>query len=225
MLRIEDLAVTADPRSDRPLIAGLSLTVGRGEAVAVTGPSGCGKTTLLRSIVGLIDPLNGTVTLDDKTPPVVGWPTFRSRVCLVPQRPTLTDHTIQSNLARPFNFKSTAGHYDPDRARALLDRAGLSDEVGRSAATLSQGQQQRVCLVRSLLIAPDVLLLDEPTSALDSEAVKLVEALLANEMAERGLSVLIATHDTTQAQRFCTRVLDLSPLCVNKKTVGEPAHA
>ena len=217
VLRTDHLTVSADTRDGRPLIAGLSLTVGRGEAISVTGPSGCGKSTLLRSIAGLIDPVAGAVTLHGKTPGETGWPDFRRRVCLLPQRPTLTDHSIESNFVRPFCFRSAVGRFDPDRARALVERVGLGDAIGRSAAKLSEGQQQRVCLVRALLIDPDVLLLDEPTSALDGEAARRVELLLAGEMTGRGLGVLIATHDPAQAQRLCTRVIDLTPWRVTEE--------
>jgi ABC-type multidrug transport system ATPase subunit len=221
VLRTDQLTVSADTPGARPLIAGLSLTVGRGQVVGVTGPSGCGKTTLLRSIAGLIDIVAGTITLENKSPHDLGWPSFRRRVCLVPQRPVVWDGSVGSNLQRPFDFGSPGKTYDAPRAEALLDRVGLSGAIDQEAATLSEGQRQRVCLVRALLIGSDVLLLDEPTSALDGKAVGRVETVLADEVSARGLGILIATHDPAQAQRVCTCVVDLSPLCVGR----EATHA
>jgi ABC-type iron transport system FetAB ATPase subunit len=221
VLRTDQLTISADTWGGRPLIAGLSLTVDRSQVVGVTGPSGCGKTTLLRSIAGLIDITAGTITLENTSPHDLGWPAFRRRVCLVPQRPVVWDGSVRSNLQRPFEFETIGTTYDAPRAEALLDRMGLSGVIDQEAATLSEGQRQRVCLVRSLLIESDVLLLDEPTSALDGKAVGRVEAVLADEVSTRGLGVLIATHDPVQAQRICTRVMDLSSLCVG----GEAAHA
>jgi UDP-glucose/iron transport system ATP-binding protein len=225
VLRTDHLTVSADHRSRRPLIADLTLAVGRGEAVGVTGPSGCGKSTLLRSVAGLIDPIDGTVTLDDKTPAEIGWPKFRSRVSLVPQRPVVWDGTVLSNLQRPYAFRSSSHSFTPEVGREMLACVGLGSKIDSQATELSEGERQRVCLVRSLLTKPDFVLLDEPTSALDGEAVAWVEALLAREMAENGLGILIATHDTAQAQRFCARVIDLSPLCVAGEAAGEVADA
>lgn len=210
MLRIDHLKVSADPLGGRPLIARLSLTVGPGEAVGVTGPSGCGKTTLLRSIAGLIDPVGGAVTLDGKTPGEIGWPIFRRRVSLVPQRPIVWDGTVWSNLQRPSAFRSVGNTIDSDYADGTLERVGLVDKLGTQATELSEGERQRVCLVRAILARPDFILLDEPTSALDGESVREVEALLTQEMTGNGLGILIATHTSRFADRFCTRSIDLS---------------
>ncbi len=221
MLCINQLQVTADPWSDHPLIAGLSLTVNPGEAMGVTGPSGCGKSTLLRSIAGLIDPVGGAVTLGGKTPDEVGWPNFRSRVCLVPQRPVVWEESVVSNLQRPFAFGSVGQTFDPGDAEGMLEHVGLIDMPGAQATTLSEGERQRVCLVRALIAQPGFILLDEPTSALDGDAVRWVEALLAREMAERNLGVLIATHDREQAERLCSRVIDLSAFIPGREAVAD----
>ncbi len=210
MLSVEQLTITADPRSHQPLLDLLSLTVNPGQAVGLIGPSGCGKTTLLRSIAALIDPLAGTVTLDNKTLAEIGWPTFRTRVTLVPQRPVVWDGTVWGNLQRPHAFQSVSNTIDSDHANHTLERVGLIDKLNSQATELSEGERQRICLIRALLTKPDFILLDEPTSALDSESAQQVQSLLTQQMADNALGILIATHADQFADRFCTRTIDLS---------------
>lgn len=209
MLQVNGLSVSA---GGKVLLKGIHLSLRKGELVALCGPSGCGKTTLLRALAGLVDPAEGEVLLADAHPAQMGWPLFRRRVVLVDQRPVLLPGTVEENLALPFTYGVSQGAPFPEAdALALLEAFGVSRQrFSQEARSLSQGQQQRVCLARALLLKPDVLLLDEPTSALDPEAVSSVEGTLASETRRRGLSALIVTHDREQAGRLCDRSLDLS---------------
>ena len=222
VLSVEQLTITADPRSHQPLLDPLSLTVNPGQAVGLIGPSGCGKTTLLRSIAALIDPLTGAVTLDNKTPAEIGWPAFRRRVTLVPQRPVVWDGTVWDNIQRPHAFQSVKNTIDSDYAERTLELVGLIDKLNSQATELSEGERQRICLVRSLLAKPDFILLDEPTSALDSESIQRVQALLTQQMADNSLGILIATHANHFADRFCTRTINLSTHSLARQ---EPTNA
>jgi len=220
------MAASSQPRSS-PLIAvqgcavasggvrlleGVDVTAHAGELVGLTGPSGCGKSTLLRAIAGLIDPAGGEVRFQGQAPEEMGWPEYRSRVLLVAQRPVLLDKTVEENLARPFTYRRAAVIFPRERAESLLERLGLGNgRMGQPARSLSVGQQQRVCLVRALLLRPDVLLLDEPTSALDEEAADAVETLVSEEAATGRLSALIVSHDRAQVTRWCARTVDLAP--------------
>jgi putative ABC transport system ATP-binding protein len=208
LLRIERLTVAA---ADRTLLAEVDLTLTPGEFVALRGPSGSGKTTLLRSICGLIDASGGEVRFRGKVPDAIGWPTFRRGVVLVDQRPVLFDDTVRSNLARPFTYRAAHGaRFSSDAGERLLERFGLNPRVmSQPARSLSQGEQQRVSLIRALLLDPPVLLLDEPTSALDEESISLVEQALVGEGRERGLAALVVTHDRRQAERLCDRTIEL----------------
>src|SRR5204863_563046 len=115
------------------------------------------------------------------------------------------------NLRRPFSYRSASGAFPQERAREFWERVGMGT-VGweQNARTLSVGQQQRLCLIRALLLESPVLLLDEPTSALEPESVGSVEALLVTEGGRRGLACLIVTHSPEQARRLCGRTLDLA---------------
>jgi len=163
-------------------------------------------------VAGLVDPAEGDVLLDGASPEELGWPGFRRRVVLVDQRPVLLPGSVEENLVLPFTYSVSKNRGFPrEEALALLKAFGVSGErMAQEARSLSQGQQQRVCLARAFLLKPDVLLLDEPTSALDPEAVSSVEGTLATETRRRGLSALIVTHDREQARRLCDRAIDLT---------------
>lgn len=216
LLRIEHLSVAA---GDRTLLAEFDLTLAAGEFVALSGPSGSGKTTLLRSICGLIDPSGGEIRFRGEHPDTIGWPAFRREVVLVDQRPVLCDDTVRANLARPFGYRSAGSTSFPAQAaERLLERFGLDRGLmSQAARSLSEGEQQRVSLVRALLLDPPVLLLDEPTSALDEESVSLVEGALVGQARRRGLAALIVTHDRLQAERLCDRTVELRQFAVARR--------
>jgi putative ABC transport system ATP-binding protein len=216
-LRGRGLAVEAGTR----LLSGLDLDVAPGEVCAVTGASGVGKTTLLRALAGLIDFAEGEVRLGGQIPADIGWPTFRRRVVYVAQRPALHEESVEATLARPFRYRSAKGAFSAGRAEELLARVGVGAErLSQEARSLSVGQQQRVCVVRGLLVEPEFLLADEPTSALDAEAVRAVEELLREEAHLRQMGVLVVTHDAAQAERFCDRRIDLGPFAAPEKAIG-----
>jgi ABC-type multidrug transport system ATPase subunit len=194
----------------RTLLADLSFEAPAGARVGLLGPSGCGKTTLLRGLAGLVDPLGGDVRLDGATAGAVGWPQWRRQVTYVAQQPYMLDGDVRANLARPFGYRGAGGRaFDEARSRRWLERVHLDPAcLTQEARTLSVGQRQRVALVRALALEPRVLLLDEPTGALDAGAAEAVEALLV-ERNEVGAAVVLVTHDRAQAERWCTRVIDL----------------
>lgn len=188
MLVVEGLA--------RPGLGPLSLSLGRGECVALCGPSGAGKSLLLRAIADL-DPAEGRVSLDGRDRRAVPAPHWRRQVGYVPAEPGWWADTV-------------AEHMGWSAAEALARRLGLPEGMGQAAvARLSTGERQRLALIRALLVAPAVLLLDEPTSALDKESRDAVEDVLA-ERRRAGLAVLWVTHDPAQAERVASRVLNLA---------------
>jgi putative ABC transport system ATP-binding protein len=195
----------------KPLHSGMDFSLAPGELVAVTGPSGAGKTTLLRTVVGLQDAGAGEVLLRGRTPGQWGWPEFRRQVVLVSQKPILLEMSVEENLRRPFAYRSATSPFPEDRARRLMDELGVrAERMEQAARTLSVGQQQRVSLIRALLLEPPVLCLDEPTSALDPDAAGRVQRLISAEAAQRGLAALVVTHSAVQAEEWCSRQLVLT---------------
>jgi ABC-type iron transport system FetAB ATPase subunit len=191
-------------------IGPLDIDLEAGACVALVGPSGSGKTTLLRSWARLIEPMEGELRLDGALPEHYGWPRFRRALHYLSQRPALGDGTLRDTLERPFTFESSPSDFDLEAALALLEDLGLGGmDLDRRPSTFSEGEQQRVALVRALLLEPLCLLLDEPTSALDEESVSQVEALLAARREGTGMAVIWITHDRQQVARVSSRVLEL----------------
>ena len=196
---------------DAPLLSNVGLDAARGELVAVVGPSGAGKTTLLRALAGLIPATSGEVTLDGRSPTEIGWPNYRRSVVYVAQQPALLDTTVAANLERPFSYTGNDKPFPVDTAKRWLDQLRVgSGRLNQSACSLSVGQQQRVSLVRALLVEPDFILLDEPTSGLDEDTSARTEQLLC-QLADGGdLGGLVVTHDKALAERLCQRVVDIT---------------
>jgi putative ABC transport system ATP-binding protein len=208
-LALQEVAVASNGVA---LLRDLSFELRSGEMLAVVGPSGCGKTTLLRTINQLIDAPAGTISLNGRRPEEVGYPQWRRQVILLDQRPVLLDETVEANLRRPFDYATAEQAFPAEQAATLLDELGVGRKrLSQGARSLSVGQQQRVCLIRALLLGPQVLLMDEPTSALDPESVQAVEKRVAHEVHEHGLAALVVTHDRGQIERLCDRHCDLKP--------------
>lgn len=206
---------------DRVALNGVSLDVDRGELVGLLGPNGSGKSTTLAVAAGLLDPLEGVVTVaglrrrDDPRG-------FASRVGLVPQSCALYDElSATSNLTFFGQLYGLSGCNLRKRVGRALGRAGLADRAGHRVGTLSGGMKQRVNLAAALLHDPPVLLLDEPTAALDPTSREEWLADLAR-LRDDGHAVLFSTHHLDEADRGCDRiaVLDRGELVA----VGPPAE-
>jgi tungstate transport system ATP-binding protein len=181
-----------------------SLSIRRGEVLALVGPSGSGKSTLLRLLNFLEPPSAGSLIFDGRPagsdPPL----TERRRVTAVFQRPALLHRSVAANIGYGLGLR---GEKLPvDKLAAWLDRLGLIHLARQSAPKLSAGESQRVALVRALAVRPDVLLLDEPTANLDPYNVSLIEQVVAEEHAAAGMTVVWVTHDIFQARRVADRV-------------------
>ena len=177
-----------------------------GGAMCIAGPSGSGKSTLLRLLNRLVDPDRGSVLYhgqDVREREVLG---LRREVCLVPQLPALLEGSAADNI----RYAGQLAGKEPDVAR-LLDLAGLDESFAeRDCTRLSVGEQQRVMLARALALEPALLLLDEPTSALDEAARDAVERTLLELRERLGVSWVLVTHDSEQAERMADWVLRLS---------------
>ncbi|MDZ7817032.1 MAG: ATP-binding cassette domain-containing protein [Planctomycetota bacterium] len=207
LLQITDMTVAL---GDTVLLKGFEISLSKGECVAILGPSGSGKTTLLRTITGLIDAPRGNILYRGKPREEFTFPAFRRKAVLVEQQPSLFDMSVEKNLRKPFEYHSARnGGFDEERAKNLLKRVGLADRWNQNATSLSVGQQQRLALVRGLLVEPEMLLLDEPTSALDAAAVDMVEGMLCEEMRGIGCTALVVSHSEEQAERMCGRKIRL----------------
>jgi len=173
----------------------VSLELASSGVTVVAGPSGAGKSTLLRMCNRLEVPTSGSIRLDGVELTTMDPRALRRRVGMVFQRPVVFAGTVRDNLR-------VADHrVDETGCGAALARAGLDAEfLDRQADDLSGGEAQRLCVARSLLTEPQILLMDEATSALDVDARLTVERL-ARTLADSGTPVVWVTHDLDQAER------------------------
>ncbi|MDO5621131.1 MAG: ABC transporter ATP-binding protein [Paracoccus sp. (in: a-proteobacteria)] len=191
----------------------LSLTVARGEVVALVAPSGAGKSTLLH-IAGLLDtPDSGRIVVNGRD---MTGQSDRARTEARRQdlgfiyqfHHLLPEFSAAENIILPQLANGVAQTAARDRALMLLDRVGLSARADHRPAALSGGEQQRVAFCRALANQPALLLADEPTGNLDPETSDRVFAVLMDLVRETGLSALIATHNHDLAARM-DRVIGL----------------
>ena len=184
-------------REDRPLFREVNLTVERGDLIIVRGASGSGKSSFLRLLNRIQDPSAGRILFEGRSIEAPSVASLRRRVAYIHQTPALIEDTIAANLLLPFRFKACREIPIPskDDLRSLLARFLSADlALDEPAGTLSVGQKQRLCLIRSLLLRPEVLLPDEPTSALDPESAAIVEREILRANVEDGVTVVMATH-------------------------------
>ncbi|MFC4540946.1 amino acid ABC transporter ATP-binding protein [Halosolutus amylolyticus] len=205
---------------DELVFDGVSLSVSPGEVVAVIGPSGVGKSTLLRLLALFDAPDAGTIAYEGTDVWALSDERrleYRRRVGMVFQEASLFDASVRRNAAYGLRVRQPW----PDRIRhefarfvggangtgdaiEALETVGLAEKGDQNAESLSGGEAQRVAFARALAYDPDVLLLDEPTSDLDPRNTAVIEDAVL-EARDRGIGVVVATHDMHQARRVADR--------------------
>ena len=181
-------------------LAGIELTLQRGERLALIGANGSGKTTLLRLLHGLLPASEGQrvvhpLRAEQRLP----------RMAMLFQRPFMLNLSVQRNLRLSLWLSGMARAQRAECCANALLRVGLQAEALRPAAALSGGQQQRLALARAWALQPDILFLDEPTASLDPGAKHEVETLI-DDLGRDGTTVVMSTHNLGQAKRLATRV-------------------
>ena len=198
------------PGAGAAALAGVSLSIARGEVFGVIGRSGAGKSTLIRLINALETPSSGRIEVEGVD--VAGLSPsalrdLRRRVGMIFQNfGLLSSRTVTGNIAFPLALSGVPRGARAARVAALLERVGLSDHADKYPAQLSGGQKQRVGIARALATEPDILLCDEATSALDPETTRSVLALLRSLNQELGLTIVLITHEMDVVRAICDRV-------------------
>ncbi len=193
-------------------LKGISVSFRESEFVAVLGPSGCGKTTMLNIIGGLDKYTDGDLFIDGvstKEYADLDWDSYRNHsVGFVFQSYNLIPHqSVLSNVELALTLSGVPKAERRERARKMLEKVGLGDQVGKKPNQLSGGQMQRVAIARALVNDPKIILADEPTGALDTETgIQLMEIL--KEIAEDRL-VIMVTHNPELAEKYATRTVRL----------------
>ena len=228
IIETHDLAKVYEPRKgwrrlppSPAAVAGVTLSVARGELFGLLGPNGAGKTTLVKMLATLISPSAGSAVVAGH--PLSDGAAIRAAVGLVAsdERSFYWRLSARRNLLFFAALHNLHGQEAAERVDRALAATGLEDEAGRRFAHLSSGMRQRLAIARSLLHRPRLLFLDEPSRSLDPTATAQLHALIRRLMAEEDLSILLITHDLSEAEALCDRValMHLGQL----RAIGRPA--
>ncbi|MGP3534573.1 ABC transporter ATP-binding protein [Microbacterium sp. RD1] len=204
LLRVRGLDVALGRLHKTPILHEVDLSVGRGEIVGLIGETGSGKTTLARAILGLVPAAAGTIAVDGED--ITGLRGRRRRafrraggiqyVFQDPLRSLDPDRTIAESVAEPLQIRREPRARIREAVREALELVGLpADLAPRYPGQISGGQRQRVAIARAMIAGPRLLICDEPVSALDAASRVHVLELLERLRAERGVSILLITHD------------------------------
>ncbi|CAM2959920.1 metal ABC transporter ATP-binding protein [Actinomyces slackii] len=208
------------------ILDGVDLQVGPGESVALLGANGSGKSTLVKTVLGLVPLVGGTVRL-------LGTPVRRrrdvawDRVGYVPQRVTASSgvpatalEVVRSGLLGPTRPWADRGRRAAQRAMEALDAVGLADRAGDHVQVLSGGQAQRVLIARALVRSPELLILDEPLAGIDRASRESLAAILA-DLRSRGLTLVTVLHEMGELAEVVERAVVLAD---GRVVMDVPAH-
>jgi putative ABC transport system ATP-binding protein len=172
----------------------VTVCLARGDMLLLTGPSGSGKTSLLRVLARLQNPTSGTVALNGTVTGNADIPSYRRRVAYLQQQPVMVRGSVRDNLLLSQRYGGEVRPSD-DELREGISQLGIASiPLEKEASQLSVGQQQRIALLRLLLMRPSVLLLDEPTAALDPVSAASLVALVATLHEKHALSTVLVSH-------------------------------
>lgn len=217
ILDIQQLSVHAGQRT---ILHEITCAIPANQVFGIIGPSGAGKSTLLRSINRLAEltpGLNITGQIQFRGSPIyaaaVDPDELRTKIGMLFQQPVIFPGSILHNvLFAGRQLNTTPKKERAQLAEAMLRQVALWDEVKDRLQTpanrLSIGQQQRLCLARTLAIGPEIILMDEPTSALDPKATEAIEQLILELSAT--CTVIIVTHDIPQSKRICQQLAEIA---------------
>jgi general L-amino acid transport system ATP-binding protein len=190
-------------------LKGVNMEVRKGEVIVIFGPSGSGKSTFIRCINHLEDHQRGQIIVDgiELTKDMHNIEKIRMETGMVFQQFNLFPHlNVMANITlAPIQVRKWSKDKAEAKAKELLDRVGIPEQVDKFPGQLSGGQQQRVAIARALAMEPKIMLFDEPTSALDPEMIKEVLDVMIG-LAKSGMTMLVVTHEMGFAKAVADRM-------------------
>lgn len=215
IVRLENVSFSYQTaQGETSVLKDLSFGVEKGSFVAIVGPSGCGKSTILSLICGLIAPCDGSITFysDDFSAPGIGY--------MLQHDHLLEWRTIYKNILLGLEIKRKITPENIQFVEQLLDKYNLSHTKNKRPSALSGGMRQRIALIRTLALKPDILLLDEPFSALDYQTRLNVSMDVYNIIKNENKTAILVTHDIAEAISLADTIVILSKSpCKIKKTL------
>ena len=215
LLEVKDVGLIYQSKfGETEAIKNLNLEVKEGEFIAIVGPSGCGKTTLLSILSGILKTTSGIVYVNGKN-----IQDSNSYIGYMFQRDELFEwRAVWQNIMLGLEIKKQIGDGQKEYAKQLIEKYGLSDFINKKPRELSGGMRQRVALIRTLVLNPQILLLDEPFSALDFQTRLTVCDDVHNIIKNEKKTAVLVTHDISEAISMADRVVVLTnrPATVKK---------
>ena len=206
---------------DSRVFDNIDLDVRKKDLIIIQGESGAGKSTFLKLFNRFCSAFEGELFFHEKNIREYDIERIRSSVIYLPQLPFMIHGTVRDNLAFPFSFHSHKGkEFDSKKAGEWLDYFQMDIPFDRDALQLSIGQKQRIALIRSILLEPEVLLLDEPGSSLDSNNKRLIEQKIESLIHTSGITVIMATHSEVSFSDLRVRFLSLDNGILTEKKEG-----
>ena len=191
--------------NNKKVVKNISFKIKKNEIIGILGPNGCGKTTTIGMILGLLKPSTGKVLIN-------GLEIENNRVNLLNYLNFISPYVeLPKKLTVKQNLEIYGRLYDVRNLNLKIDylteKLRLNEIIDKITGELSSGQKNRVCLAKSIINEPTVLLLDEPTASLDPETGDYVRSFLEDYQKEKGVSILLASHNMAEVERLCSSVL------------------
>lgn len=207
LVQIDNVSMTFHSlEGETEAIKKIDLDIYEGEIVGIVGPSGCGKSTLLSIIAGLIEPSSGKILIKGKK-----VSKSSRNIGYMFQKDLLLEwRNILQNVVLGLEIQGKLNSIYYEKAKQLLINYGLGDFINSYPSQLSGGMRQRVALIRTLILEPDLLLLDEPFSALDYQTRLAIADEIGIILKREGKTAILVTHDIAEAISLCDRVVILS---------------
>ncbi|MBV7441122.1 metal ABC transporter ATP-binding protein [Weeksellaceae bacterium TAE3-ERU29] len=218
-IKIDDLTVSYN---QKPVLWDIDLEIPKGVLMAIVGPNGAGKSTLIKSILGIINPLAGTVSIEGKP-----YKTQKKKIAYVPQRgsvdwdfPTQVLDVVMMGTYGNLGWFKRPGKKEKEESLKALEKVGMLDFKDRQISQLSGGQQQRVFLARALVQNAEIYFMDEPFQGVDATTERAIISLL-KELKNQGKTVVVVHHDLDTVPEYFNWVTLLNVKVIASGNVEE----